>query len=160
MSKFRHPLDFKMKIMQVVFFSVVMMIIFNDLGEGFDGIQNRNGALYFFIMCSGMVSFNSSLSVFLEEKPVYIRESLNKTYSTVVYFFARSLIELVEYIAIPLIQVLLIYWTIGFDFTWNKVFKMLYAGWATYWCGSAYGLWISSLVPNIEVAMAIQPIIF
>ena len=37
---------------------------------------------------------------------------------------------------------------------------MLAAGWATYWCGSAYGLWISSLVPNIEVAMTLMPIIF
>ena len=100
------------------------------------------------------------MSVFLDEKPVYIRESLNKTYSAVVYFFARSFTELVEYMVIPLLQILLIYWTIGFDFKWNKVFKMMYVGWATYWCGSAYGLWISSLVPNIEVATTLLPAVF
>ena len=78
-------------------------------------IQNRNGGLFMIAFLCGFTSFNNSLAIFLEEKPLFIRESLNKTYTCSAYFWARSLNELAEYISMPIIISAMVYATLGYQ---------------------------------------------
>lgn len=49
------------------------------------------------------------------EKPVFLRESFNKTYSTSAYFWGRTLSELPFHFLFPTILVSVVYYAIGLN---------------------------------------------
>jgi len=174
-NKFRNPFDIKMKIFTTININIMLMILFGtftfDFNEkyyvkfseqetNFVDIQNRNGALFVIAFLTVFTAFNNSLAIFLEEKPLFIRESLNNTYRSSAYFWARSLNELAEYIIMPAIIGLMCYAPLGFQLEEEHFKKFMYVMVAAYFTGSGYGFILSTLVNSLELAMAISPSVF
>jgi len=116
-----------MKIFTTININLIIAVIFGTFNLGFwyvdwiqqetkfIDIQNRNGGLFIIAFLTTFTAFNNSLSIFLEEKPLFIRESLNMTYTSCGYFWARSLNELVEYLFMPVIISVMVYAPLGFQ---------------------------------------------
>lgn len=64
-----------MKTIQDIIFAIVIIIIFNDLGDnGSQALQNREGVLFILILHQGFASFQGSLGSFSSERPLFLRE--------------------------------------------------------------------------------------
>ena len=60
------------------------------------------------------------LSLVSGERPIFIRERLNKTYATSAYFWAKAAAELPVLLALPTILVAVSYYVIGLN---NPAYK-------------------------------------
>jgi len=153
-------MDVKLKLVQMLFFALVILGVFNNLGDNFAGIQNRNGVLFFMASMSGFNSIQGSIGQFSSERPVFIRERLSNTYGVGSYFLAKCTAELPFIILIPIIFVSIIYFIIGLnDSSANRFFVLALIHIMTWFSGAGYGLCVSTFVPRMEVAMAFIPIL-
>ena len=106
------------------------------------------------------------------DRPVFLRESLNKSYTVSAFFIAKNLSELFFQILYPTILIVIIYfgtdlnkvdahtfWIFCKKFFFLKIadFKKGITEICGFFAGSAYGLLISVFVPKVEMAMALFP---
>ena len=108
----------QLKIFLAVTLQLLVLLVFGKFDLSKEGIQNRNGLI--FILCGylGFFSYNNAQQVFLMEKPLFFRETLNNSYTVGPYFMAKSLTESLEYFLLPLISATLVYVLAGFQ---NKI---------------------------------------
>lgn len=57
----RNPIITRVRFMQLFVFMVIIILLFNDLGSGREGIQNRAGALFFMVINMLMLGIQNSL---------------------------------------------------------------------------------------------------
>jgi ATP-binding cassette subfamily G (WHITE) protein 1 len=100
------------------------------------------------------------LSIFSEEKAVFIREHVNGYYGLPAYFFSKILVELPFQSLFPIIQSLIMYWVIGFATTppyavvvFMCTLILLSAS------GNALGIFFASLFPQLTIALAVTPMV-
>jgi len=62
---------------------------------------------------------NTIIFIFVvsSEKPLFLREILNKTYSVSAYFWGKNSSEFPFHVSFPIIQVLIIYYSLGLSRT-------------------------------------------
>eukprot|EP01015_Nassula_variabilis_P022786 TRINITY_DN4212_c0_g1_i5.p1 TRINITY_DN4212_c0_g1~~TRINITY_DN4212_c0_g1_i5.p1 ORF type:complete len:300 (+),score=30.76 TRINITY_DN4212_c0_g1_i5:38-901(+) len=152
----------RLKTIQVLTGALVNIIVFHNLNSDCDkGIQNRDGLLFFIITGIGFGSVQGTLGTFSFERPIYLRERMNKSYAVGPYFWSKSFGEIPLYIIWALIQSKVIYFVIGLnDNNFVEKFFIFYLTlFACYFAGSAYGLFLSTLIPKLEVAAALTPVL-
>lgn len=93
--------------------AVFTIILFNDTDETPQGVQNRNGALFFMTMTIAFNAVQSIILIFPDERPVFLREVNNNMYSVSPYFFAKVVSELPPSILTPVIYGSIVYFSIG-----------------------------------------------
>ena len=71
----------------------MLMLVYKDLGVYSEGLQNRYGALFFICKANAFGGIQGALHTFSMERPLFLRERINKTYSVHSFFWARSLAE-------------------------------------------------------------------
>lgn len=103
----------------------------------------------------------ATILVFQAERPVFLRENANQMYSISSYYISKNMIELPTSVMIPLIQLALIYWGIGFrsDNWIPEFFQMWLIGILLVQCAISYGYLISSSVERMEAATAVAPLV-
>lgn len=159
-NELRNPLDVKLKFIQNIVFAVVIMILWNNISNGLTGIQDRNGVLFMLATTSSFGSIQGSLGTFSLERPVFIRERLSKAYRTSAYFWGRSFSEIPFLIIYPLLLISLVYWVIGLNtYEPTKYLICVACHILCWWAGSGFGLMLSTVIPKIEVAMALTPVL-
>ena len=62
-----------------------------------------------------LVKDEDSISIFSIEKPLFLKERLSKTYSVGTYYWSKNLAELPFQILYPLMNVTIIYFSIGLN---------------------------------------------
>lgn len=77
------------------------------------GVQNRNGALFFITMTVSFNSIQNIILIFPDERPVFLREVNNNMYSVSPYFFAKVLAELPAAFITPGVFGCIVYYAIG-----------------------------------------------
>ncbi|KAL4438888.1 hypothetical protein ABPG74_016608 [Tetrahymena malaccensis] len=154
----RNKFELILKTVQSLVFAIVFIIVFNNLGSGFQGIQNRNGASFFITQAQAFSSIMGSIASFSTEKPLYLRERANRAYGSNAYFWGRSLSELPMQIFYPVLFLSITYYSVGLNSSEpSKFFTSVLISILTFWYGSSYGFLISILCPKFEVAMAFVP---
>lgn len=64
-NEIRNPMDVKMKVVQNAVIALFCFLVFQHLGDkDTNGIQNRNGALFFLIMTNSFGGFMGALQAF------------------------------------------------------------------------------------------------
>ncbi len=101
--KLGDPKDLRWKILLSVNLQVFFFMIIGRFDTTMRGIQDRNGIIFTFCVNLIFVSYFSALANFMSEKPLFVRESLSKSYPVGVYFLAKTLTESLEYFLLPLI---------------------------------------------------------
>jgi len=61
-----------------------------------------------------MANFYSVTQIFQKERPLFLREHLNQMYDLLPYFVTKNLIEVPITMFLPLLQLLLVYFVVGF----------------------------------------------
>jgi hypothetical protein len=84
----------------------------------------------------------------------------SNTYTTWSYFWARSLANLPFELIYPTLPAVIIFWGIGLNNNSpdNFIVLVLIIN-AIYFCGASYGLFYSAIIPKLEVAMALVPVL-
>ncbi|VDM76960.1 unnamed protein product [Strongylus vulgaris] len=77
-------------------------------------IQNLEGVMYNCVRDMSFLFFFPSINVITSELPVFMRECKARIYSPEAYFIAKSLAEMPQYIALPLIYSVILYWMTGY----------------------------------------------
>lgn len=144
----------------MIIFAIATVIVFEPLGDGQSGIQNRSGALFFLATMNAFSSIQGSIATFSVERPLFLRERLNKSYSVGPYFWGKNLAEFPFHLLYPILTIVITYFSIGLNDESAKYFFILCAAMiCTFFYGTSYGLLISVIIPKMEVAMALVPVL-
>lgn len=105
-------------------------------------------------------SINGSISIFSGEKALFLRERSNKAYGVGPYYWSKSIAEIPFQILYPTIGTAIVYYAIGLNTEeWYKFPILVIINIATYFTGAAYGLLLSVIIPSLELAMALIPVV-
>jgi len=158
--KFRNPQDMWLQPIVGSFIVVLFWAFFGQLDLSYQSIQNRNGVLFLVVTLMGWQSFNNALTVFLTEKALFKREALSKTYGTGIYVVARMSLECLEYLLTPIFVAIAAYFILNLNKGTEKFFKLYLVIFFEYTAGAGFGTFLSTIFPNIELAMALAPVVF
>jgi len=136
-----------------------MGLIYLQLGHDQEGIQDREGALFFVAVNGLMSSTMGVLSIFAAEKLVFIREYESGLYRLPAYFLSRTVVELPFKILFPFIGGTILYWLIGFQNNAGKWLIMTVVMMILENCGTALGILVASFFADIAVALAVVPML-
>lgn len=116
--------------------------------------------MFFLATMSAFSSIQGSIATFSIERPLFLRERLNKSYSVGPYFWGKNLAEFPFHVLYPILTIVITYFSIGLNDSSAKYFFILNAAMiCTFFYGTSYGLMISVIIPKMEVAMALVPIL-
>ena len=109
------------------------------------------------------------------EKPLFLREVLNRTYSVSAYFWGKSASDMPFHLLYPILSVVITYFIVGLNtepisrfFVLSKIFLINYLlsnflivgiGEVCFFTGVSYGLLLSVLFPKAEMAMSLVPML-
>ncbi|KAJ2826182.1 (ABC) transporter [Coemansia erecta] len=106
-----------------LFIGLMCGVLFYQLDNSVQGMQNRLGLLIFILAFYGF-GCTTSLLVFSEERLLYLRERANAYYSPLAYFMAKVTFDLVPLRVVPpLLLTLIAYPMIGLAATWSQFIK-------------------------------------
>jgi len=100
------------------------------------------------------------------ERPVFLREYANKSYSAFPYFLSKTLIETPLQVLLPMALAIVCYWTTGLTRTIEQFFFFMLVLMMGTGCGTSMGFFIGCLFDNLSSALVltnlftILPIIF
>jgi len=99
-----------------IFNALCIIIVFWKLGgTSQEEIQSFAGSVFYWsdqMVCTNL--FAVSL-VFQTERPVYIREILQKTYTPATYFLAKNIFDFFAILASTVSSIVIIYWAVGYS---------------------------------------------
>ncbi|KAJ2846956.1 (ABC) transporter, partial [Coemansia brasiliensis] len=106
-----------------LFIGLMCGILFYQLDNSVQGMQNRLGLLIFILAFYGF-GCTTSLLVFSEERLLYLRERANAYYNPLAYFLAKVTFDLVPLRVVPpLLLTLIAYPMTGLAPTWGQFVK-------------------------------------
>ena len=107
----------------------------------------------------GFAAMYGSINIFSVTRPIFIQERLSNVYSTSSYYVGRSLAYLPIELILPVVLVIVQYFFIHLDNSASAFFATLGSFWLVYWMSSAYGLLLSSIFPDPEVALTVVAVL-
>lgn len=156
-SLLRDVVLFRVRVMQTMVVAVVLGLIYLRLDYDQTGVMNINGAIFLLITNASFSNMFAVVNSFPNEIAIFLREYGSGLYRTDVYFLAKNLAELPTFVLLPALFIAIDYWMVG-----------LYEAWQAYLIATgiiilvsnvavSFGLIISSLAGNVNIALAIAP---
>ena len=101
----RNKMILPLKLSRTLFFGSLIAAIYGGSGsESMDAnIQNRVSCLYFLLTNEFFGNVGSSISIFTNERPVFIREYRNGYYPVIAYFLSKLIVELPAQLICPVL---------------------------------------------------------
>lgn len=156
----RNPLGLRAKIFQMLFFAIFAIILYYKEADNLDNyIQNIRGCIFFIAMNISFSAIFGSINLFSQERPIFIRERLSNTYDTSSYYLGRSSAYLPLEILLPLLLLVVQYFAVHLDNDADSFFATLGGCWLGFFMASAYGLLLSTLFADEEVALSLVPVL-
>jgi ABC-type multidrug transport system ATPase subunit len=148
-----------MQITQVLFCSLLVGLLFFDLGTSQSSVTSRKGALFEIMMNLFMLSFASIACSFPSERPLFLKEKANNMYSTSTYFWSKVTLEFAFQSIWPLMYLSIVYFMVGFqsslsNFLWFVIVALLVTNIAY-----SVGLFMGSCLTVPEHTMQILPMV-
>ncbi|CAL2032003.1 unnamed protein product [Caenorhabditis brenneri] len=112
-TTFRDPLLLRVRFAQIVVTAVLVGIVNWRTELSGPTIQNLEGVMYNCARDMTFLFYFPSVNVITSELPVFLREHKSNIYSVEAYFLAKSIAELPQYTALPLIYATIVYWMSG-----------------------------------------------
>lgn len=123
-------------------------------------LQNYRGVIFFMVASNAFGGIQGTLATFSNERPVFLRERFSKSYKTVTYFIARTGINFPFELIYPTVGVIIIYWATNLGSqTAQECFELVAMVNGVYYCAASYGLLYAALIPKLETAMALVPVL-
>lgn len=133
-------------------------LIFLRLSNNQQGVQDRNGAIFFILINQSMSSVFGVLQSFPLEKPVLRRELEAGSYRSDTWYLSRSVSEVSFQFIFPIIFCSIAYWMMGIRDDFGTF--LAFTGIVLLASNTAFslGYMISALAPSVEIALALGPV--
>lgn len=143
------------RFVQTTILAVIVGLIFLQLGHSQVNVQDRAGVLFFVMLNQMMNSLMSGITLFADERPVFLRERASRAYHVSSYFAGKSLSQLPQSIIYPLLFGCIVYYMIGLNSSAASFFKFLallvYASYAS----GAIGEAVSACTKTTQMAQSV-----
>lgn len=113
-----------MKIACFIVAGISVDIIFQELKGNLEGVQNRNGLLFFQCTTMTFMGVIGTILLFPEERPIFLREVNNKMYGVGAYFFGKLISEMPAAVISPFINQAVIYPFVGLSFVHSWTYPL------------------------------------
>ncbi|KAG7546180.1 ABC-2 type transporter [Arabidopsis suecica] len=126
---------------------LVLGTIYLNIGTGKEGIKKRFG-LFAFTLTFLLSSTTQTLPIFIDERPILIRETSSGLYRLSSHILANTLVFLPYLLLIAIIYSVSLYFLVGLCFSWQAFAYFVLVIWIIVLMANSFVLFLSSLAPN------------
>jgi len=149
------------RLLQVIPISILFMIIFWQIPNRDASSQTQDRAGVLFILMTNqifMASF-SALNLFAAERGVFQREHDARMYGLPAYFMAKSIIDVPILFIVPFLMASIVYFAVGLQATFSHFITTVACMVLLTGCGHSLGLWAAATFANVNIALAVMPLL-
>jgi len=146
------------RLIQCLFFAVLLALFFANLKKDDAGVTDRAGVLFMAVVNTVFMHVLSAIAIFPPERAVFLQEQSNGMYNACMYYVSKCIAEFPIVSALPVVYQIITYWSwdlANSPAAWFNDFVTLQLLAHT---GNAFGLFLASLFPRPEIAMTVAPL--
>ncbi|KAI3458081.1 hypothetical protein Pfo_014744 [Paulownia fortunei] len=133
--------------LQALGVGLVLSTIYINIGFDKSGIEKRLG-LFAFTLTFLLSSTTETLPIFINERPILLRETSSGVYRLSSYLMANTLVFLPYLLAIAIIYSVSVYFLVGLCATWEAFAYFVLVIWVIVIMANSFVLFLSSIAPN------------
>ncbi|XP_004496513.1 ABC transporter G family member 4 [Cicer arietinum] len=126
---------------------LVLGTIYINIGFDKEGIQKRFG-LFAFTLTFLLSSTTETLPIFINERPILLRETSSGVYRLSSYLIANTLVFLPYLLVVAVIYSIPVYFLVGLCSSWFSFAYFVLVIWVIVLMANSFVLFLSSLAPN------------
>lgn len=143
------------KVGQTIFLGLLMAALFWGVGDYFneDGVATQVavfdlvGSIFFVCVNQTMMNMMGTVTIFCNERPVFLREQANAMYGVVPYYMTKTLVEMPIMIITPLILSAIIYPSMDLAGDVEKFFGFFFLLFLLVLTATSFGYMFASIFP-------------
>jgi len=120
-------------------------------------IFERNSLLFFMVIAQANGIVISAVTVFQRERALLQRERAKKMYGVASYFLGKTASDMTNNVVLPVVYGMIVYWTAGLRPDIIAYLKFILAFYLTLSTAQSMGLWISAIIPKMQLALVLAP---
>ncbi|KAJ2898441.1 hypothetical protein IWW38_001392, partial [Coemansia aciculifera] len=158
----RNKLVIKARLIQSVFFGLLIGCIFLNTNNKAVSVQRQNysGALFFTCVSQFLNTILAVVNVFTGERLVFFREWQAAYYGLPAYFVAKNIIELPIQIISPILYSAICYWLLGFQHDGVKFILFTVVTIVMSVCGFSCGFLLGASFKTLSAVLVALPAMF
>ncbi|KAI3517693.1 hypothetical protein L1887_16910 [Cichorium endivia] len=133
--------------LQALVVGLVLGTIYINIGFGKTGIEKRFG-LFAFTLTFLLSSTTETLPIFINERPILLRETSSGVYRLSSYLIANTLVFFPYLLAIAIVYSVSVYFLVGLCQTWQAFGYFVLVIWVIVLMANSFILFLSSVAPN------------
>ncbi|CAL9220214.1 unnamed protein product [Arabidopsis halleri] len=137
---------------------LVLGTIYLNIGTGKEGIKKRFG-LFAFTLTFLLSSTTQTLPIFIDERPILLRETSSGLYRLSSHILANTLVFLPYLLLIAIIYSVSLYFLVGLCFSWKAFAYFVLVIWIIVLMANSFVLFLSSVAPNYIAGTSLVTII-
>ncbi|CAA7060284.1 unnamed protein product [Microthlaspi erraticum] len=134
-------------ILEALIVGLVLGTIYLNIGIGKEGIEKRFG-LFAFTLTFLLSSTTQTLPIFIDERPILLRETSSGLYRLSSHILANTLVFLPYLLLIAVIYSVSLYFLVGLCASWQAFAYFVLVIWIIVLMANSFVLFLSSLAPN------------
>ncbi|KAL3653577.1 ATP-binding cassette sub- G member 8 [Castilleja foliolosa] len=133
--------------LQALGVGLVLGTIYIKIGYDKAGIEKRMG-LFAFTLTFLLSSTTETLPIFINERPIILREASSGVYRLSSYLMANTLVFIPYLLAIALLYSASVYFLVGLCAKWQAILYFILVIWVILLMANSFVLFLSSVAPN------------
>ncbi|XP_059304710.1 ABC transporter G family member 4 [Lycium ferocissimum] len=133
--------------LQALGVGIVLGTIYINIGFGKAGIEKRFG-LFAFTLTFLLSSTTETLPIFINERPILLRETSSGVYRLSSYLVANTLVFLPYLLVIAILYSVSLYFLVGLCASWQAFTYFVLTIWVIVLMANSFVLFLSSVAPN------------
>lgn len=133
--------------LEALIVGLVLGTIYINIGFEKEGIEKRFG-LFAFTLTFLLSSTTETLPIFINERPILLRETSSGVYRLSSYLIANTLVFLPYLLAIAIVYSVSVYFLVGLCASWQAFAYFVLVIWVIVLMANSFVLFLSSLAPN------------
>lgn len=144
--------------LQALGVGLVLGTIYINIGFDKKGIEKRLG-FFAFTLTFLLSSTTETLPIFINERPVLLRETSSGVYRISSYLIANTLVFMPYLLAIAVVYSVSVYFLVGLCCTWQAFAYFVMVIWVIVLMANSFVLFLSSLAPNFIAGTSLLTIL-
>ncbi|KAI3818015.1 hypothetical protein L1987_11817 [Smallanthus sonchifolius] len=133
--------------LQALIVGIVLGTIYIDIGFDKTGIEKRFG-LFAFTLTFLLSSTTETLPIFINERPILLRETSGGVYRLSSYLIANTLVFFPYLLAVAIVYSVSVYFLVGLCQSWQAFGYFVLVIWIIVLMANSFILFLSSVAPN------------
>ncbi|XP_020986785.1 ABC transporter G family member 8 [Arachis duranensis] len=133
--------------LEALLVGLVLGTIYINIGFDKEGIEKRFG-LFAFTLTFLLSSTTETLPIFINERPILLRETSSGVYRLSSYLIANTLVFLPYLLVVAIIYSIPVYFLVGLCASWISFAYFVLVIWVIVLMANSFVLFLSSLAPN------------